>query len=200
MTLTSSTRILVPAREGRAVFVPRGQRFRIVDVAGGQVGDVFAFVRDDPAEAHSAAHTRAHVNRLFPEPGEQFVTTLRRPILTLVEDDSPGHHDMLIPACDPARYAALGAGPDHPSCAQNLRAALAEYGLDVSVVPQPINVFMRIPVGADNSLRWLAAGTRPGDSITFRADLDCLIAVSACPQDLVGINNGRPTPLTIEML
>lgn len=197
MALISPKPTLVPSGHGQAFRVAAGQHLRIVDVEGGQVGDVFAFVRDSPGEYHSAAHTRAHVDRLFPEPGEQFVTTLRRPILTLVDDTSPGYHDMLIPACDPARYAGLGAD-GHASCAENLRTMLAPFGVEIGPVPQPINVFMHVPVAADGTLRWLAAGSSPSDAVTFKAALDCVV-VSACPQDIVGINGGRPTPLAVEL-
>ena len=98
MTSTPLQRTVVPPRHGRAVALAAGQRVRVIDIEGGQVGDVFAFVSGARDEYHSAAHTRAHVNRLFPALGEPFVTNLRRPVLTLVEDTSPGHHDMLIPA------------------------------------------------------------------------------------------------------
>jgi len=195
MTQTIS-RTTVPARTGRAVRVQRGDHIRVVDLAGAQVGDLFAYVATPDgitAEHLSASHTRAAVSRLFPAVGEAFVTDRRRPILTLVEDTSPGVHDLLIAACDDARYAALGV-PDHPSCARNLRDALG-----VDVVPQPVNVFMRIPIGAGNTLDWLPAATRPGDSITFRAELDCVVVVSACPQDLVQINAGAPGPIRLEI-
>ena len=46
----------------------------------------------------SAEHTRVHLNRLFPRPGEHFVSNLRRPILFFEEDRSPGVHDMLVAA------------------------------------------------------------------------------------------------------
>ncbi|WP_433280543.1 DUF1989 domain-containing protein [Pseudonocardia xinjiangensis] len=192
-----TTRVPVPAGTGRAVRVSAGERVRVVDPEGGQVGDVFAFT---DTEHHSASHTRAVTSRLFPAVGEHFVTQRRRPILTLVEDTSPGQHDMLIAACDPERYAALGAA-GHRSCAENLREALAAVGhAYAGPTPQPINVFMRIPVEPDGQLRWLAAPTAPGDSITFEAVLDCTVVVSACPQDIVGINAGPLSPLMIEVL
>ncbi|HEU4948059.1 MAG TPA: urea carboxylase-associated family protein [Kribbella sp.] len=267
----TARRTLVPARTGRAVRVARGQYVRIVDLAGQQVGDLFAFATalaaatytpsddtataaataptvatatttptagtatasatsseseavasgidpagrawdDKPVQLHagahipcptgeslSASHTRATVSRLFPAVGEAFVTDRRRPILTLVEDHSPGHHDLLIAACDDARYAGLGA-TDHPSCARNLHGALAEIGLRTDVVPQPLNVFMRVPVLSDGTLGWLPAATAPGDSVTFRAELDCVVVVSACPQDLTVINGSTPTDLAIDVL
>jgi uncharacterized protein YcgI (DUF1989 family) len=59
---------------------------------------------------------------------------------------------------------------------------------------------MRIPVGADGTLSWLPAPTAAGDAITFRAELDAVVVVSSCPQDLVGINRGAPSPLAVEVL
>ena len=50
--------VRVPGGEGRAVLVGEGQRVRVVDVAGGQVGDLFAFAAADPGEFASASHTR----------------------------------------------------------------------------------------------------------------------------------------------
>lgn len=189
----------MPAREGRAVTVAAGQRVSIVDLEGGQVGDLFAFAADDVNEHLSASHTRAATNRLFPAVGQQFLTDRRRPILTLLSDTSPGWHDMLIAACDPVRYAALGVAGSHASCAENLRLSLAAMGLSVPFTPQPVNVFMRIPVEG-GELRWLPAASGPGDSVTFEAVMDCVLVLSACPQDVVGINGGRPTPLAIDIL
>jgi uncharacterized protein YcgI (DUF1989 family) len=191
-------RVLVPAREGRAVDVRAGARFRVVDLDGGQVGDLFVFARDDPAEHVSAAHTRAHLSRLFPLPGQAFVSDRRRPVLVLEADDSPGVHDMLIAACDPARYEALGR-PGHASCADNLRAALTRRGIDLCTVPQPINLFMNIPV-SDGALGWEPALTPAGASVTFRALTDLVVVLSACPQDLIDINGGQPTALAVDLL
>lgn len=181
-----------------------GDLMRVIDTSGGQVGDMFAFVAGHPSEHLSAAHTRAQVGRLFPAPGEQFVTDRRRAVLTLIEDDSPGRHDMLIPACDPARYRALGVWGWHASCAENLRTALSaagsDAGVDIGATPQPVNLFMDIPVSGSGDLAWKPAATTAGDSVTFRAELDCLVVLSACPQDLVEINGGVPKPLGIEIV
>jgi uncharacterized protein YcgI (DUF1989 family) len=194
------TRIDVPAREGRGVRVAAGQRFRVVDVEGGQVADTFAFRAEDVSEYHSAEHTRAYVSRLFPRLGEPFVTNRRRPILWLEEDASPGVHDMLCAACDPERYTGLGVEGWHASCQENLRRAMAELGFEHVEVPQPINLFMNIPVREGGELGWEPAATRAGDSVTLRAEIDCIVVVSACPQDIVPINHGTPTPIAIALL
>lgn len=191
------TRAEIPAGEGRAVRLRRGETVQVIDVEGAQVGDLFAFAEADPAEHLSAGHTRSVTGRLFPRVGEQFVTTRRRPILELTGDTSPGLHDMLIAACDPERYRRLGV-TEHRSCADNLHAALAGLGVHTPAVPQPVNVFMNIPVATDGTLRWLPAVSRPGDRITFAAAMDCIVVVSACPMDLNAINGGRPTALALQ--
>ncbi len=194
------TLIDVPAREGRGVRVAAGQSFRVIDEEGGQVADTFAFRADDVSEYHSAEHTRVHVNRLFPRPGEHFVTNHRRPILLLEADDTPGIHDMLCAACDPERYTGLGVEGRHASCQENLQKAMAELGQPAIEIPQPINLFMNIPVLDGGAIGWEPAPTKAGDSVTLRAEMDCYVVVSACPQDIVQINAKNPTPVAIELL
>jgi uncharacterized protein len=197
--MSSAATITVPAREGRAVALARGDRIRVVDPNGGQVADLFAFCADDLSEYHSAEHTRVWVNRLFPHAGEQFVTNRRRPILTLEADDSPGIHDMLCAACDPSRYALLGADGWHASCQENLQTAMAALGHERIEIPQPINLFMNIPVGEGGTIGWEPAPTGAGDSVTLRAELDIVVAVSACPQDMVPINAHDPAEIVLEI-
>lgn len=196
--MTTTSRIDIPAGHARAVRLRRGESVTVVDVEGGQVGDVFAFVDRDTTEYLSASHTRTSTSVLFPRLGQHFVSNRRRPMLQLTQDTSPGVHDMLIAACDPERYRTLGV-TEHRSCAGNLHAALAGLGMTTAVVPQPINVFMNIPVGPGGELSWLPARTRPGDAITFGAAIDCVVVVSACPMDLNSINGERPTALALDI-
>ena len=193
-------RILVPACEGRAVLVPAGGQFRVVDVEGQQVGDLFAFSARDVGEYASAEHTRVGIARLFPRVGEAFLTNRRRPILTLLAEDSPAVNDMLMAACDAERYRLLGVSGWHASCQENLRRAMAGLGHPSVEVPQPINLFMDVPIAPDGALSFKAAGTRPGDSVTLRAEMDAIVVLSACPQDLNPINGPSPTSLAIDLL
>ncbi len=196
----STTVTRVPAREGRGLRLAAGTSFRVIDPEGGQVGDLFAFCADDVSEYASAEHTRVHNDRLFPRVGQPFVTNRRRPILVLEADDSPGVHDMLCAACDPSRYAGLGVEGWHASCQENLQTVMAELGHTRIEVPQPINLFMNIPVRGDWAIGWEPALTEPGDSVTMRAVLDCHVVLSACPQDIIVINNQQPGPLELEVL
>lgn len=192
--------LMIPAREGRAVRVGAGKRFRIVDIEGGQVADTWAFCADDVSEYHSAEHTRVELSKLFPTVGERFVTNRRRPILLFEEDRSPGIHDMLCAACDPARYVQLGFRGWHASCQENMAQAMADVGHDRVEVPQPINLFMNTPVGAAGTIDWKPAPTKAGDYVVLRAEIDIQLVVSACPQDITDINRKAPTPIAVEVL
>jgi uncharacterized protein len=199
MDETTGVRHRVPATEGLAVTVEAGQQVAIVDVEGGQVGDVFAFNRDDLSEYLSASHTRAYNRRVFPAAGEPFVSSRRRPMLIVLRDTSPGYHDLLIAACDPVRYEQLGVEGWHASCAENLANALARMELSVSHVPQPFNIFMHTPPVEDGTIAFLPAESSPGDRFEMEALMDLVLVVSACPSDIVGINAGGLSDLAIEV-
>jgi uncharacterized protein len=199
----------VPGGEGRAILVRAGQIARVTDVTGGQVGDLFAFSEADPGEYASAEHTRPAIGKLFPRPGDPVLTNRRRPILTVREDTSPGRHDMLYAACDPARYASLEAAPGHRSCAGNLleaagahgpALAMRAYGTTPVTVPQPLNVFMDVRPERDGTLVSHPASSQAGDFIEFRAELDCLVVLSSCPMDIVPISAGGITPLDLTVI
>ena len=197
MSVAPPTAHLVRARTGVAATVRAGQEVTIVDVAGGQVGDFFAFAAADPSEYLSASHTRAFTSRVFPAIGQSFLSSQRRPMLDVVADTSPGFHDLLVAACDPARYRQLGVTSWHASCAENLVEALGAVGVRPTHVPQPFNVFMRTPATVDGSIVWLPAETKAGDSFVMRACMDLVVALSACPSELSGINAGPLSDLEL---
>ena len=44
------------------------------------------------------------------------------------------------------------------------------------------------------SVAFVAPVSKPGDYVTLRAEMDCVVAFSACPQDVVPINGVNCTP------
>ena len=200
--MATSSLITIPARRGKAAFVAEGQHVRVVNTHGQQVVDTWAFRRDDLAEFMSMEHSRTAIGRTMPALGQSMVTNRRRPILTLAEDTSGGIHDTLLAACDRYRYELLGCTEYHDNCTDNLAAALAELGLTPPETPSPWNLFMNIPVGAEGSLSFEPPVSSPGDYVLLRAELDCVVAFSACPQDMVPINGAEciPTEAHFEVL
>ncbi len=193
--MTAASLNVIPARRGKAAFVAKGQSIRVINTHGQQVVDTWAFSHDDMTEFMSMEHSRTSLGRIIPSLGQSMVTNQRRPILTLLEDTSGGIHDTLLAACDRYRYELLGCEEYHDNCTDNLAAALAELGLAPPETPSPWNLFMNIPVGPDGSVSFEPPVSKPGDHLTLRAEMDCVVAFSACPQDMVPINgvDCRPT-------
>ena len=187
--------VTIPARRGKAAFVAAGQTVRIVNTHGAQVVDTWAFSRHDLSEFMSMEHSRAAMLRLRPRIGDALVTNHRRPILTLTEDTAGGVHDTLIAACDSYRYEGLGCTEYHDNCTDNLAVALAELGLTPPETPSPLNLFMNIPWTVDGAVSFDPPVSTPGSHVALRAEMDVVIAFSACPQDILPINGTarRPT-------
>ncbi|MEM8809318.1 MAG: urea carboxylase-associated family protein [Cyanobacteria bacterium P01_G01_bin.38] len=193
MTLAENELTTIPARRGCATRVARGQSIKIINTHGYQVIDTWAFNAHDLTEFMSMEHTRTRISRIVPRVGDAFVTNRRRPILTWLQDTSPGVHDTLIAACDRYRYELLGA-PNHDNCTENLATAFSELGLALPEVPCPLNLFMNTPVSDGLNIEWLPPVSQPGDFVVMRAEIDCIVAFSACPQDLVPINGADCHP------
>src|ERR1700730_52788 len=183
---------VVPARQGRAVKVGRGQALQIINTFGHQVVDFWAFDARNLGAYLSLEHTRAALIRLTQLRGDVLAPNRREPMLKFESDASPGVHDTVIAPCDPARYAKLGCAEGHASCADNLHRALGVLDLAVAACPASFNLWMNIPVLPTGDLEWRETVARPGDSVTFRALVDCIMVMSACPQDVIRINSGRP--------
>jgi len=186
--------VTIPARKGKAVALARGQCVKVINTHGQQVVDTWAFNREDAGEFMSMEHTHTALGRVIPRVGDSFVTNRRRPILTVVADTSPGIHDTVIASCDRWRYQQLGCKGHHDNCTDNLHAALAELGLKAPHTPCPLNMWMNIPIRADGSLSFEPPVSKPGDHVVLRAEMDAVVAFSACPQDMVPINGAACTP------
>jgi uncharacterized protein YcgI (DUF1989 family) len=192
--VATSTRVTIPARKGKAAVLTKGQQVKVINTHGQQVIDTWAFNRTDLTECMSMEHSRASLSRIMAKVGDRMVTNRRRPILRLTEDTSPGVHDTLIAACDRHRYDLLGCRVYHDNCTDNLATALTELGLTPPKTPSPWNLFMNIPVRADGGLSFEPPVCKAGDYVVLRAEMDCVIAFSACPQDIVPINGVNCTP------
>ena len=196
----SGSPIAIPARRGKAALVTKGQSIRVINTHGEQVVDTWAFRRDDMTEFMSMEHSRARIQRLIPSVGDSMLSNHRRPILTFVEDTSGGIHDTLMAACDVYRYRCLGCPGYHDNCTDNLAQGLGAIGLAPPETPSPLNLFMNIPWTSDGVLSFEPPVSTPGSYVLLRAEMDLVIAFSACPQDILPINGVGRTPTEAHFL
>jgi len=186
--MSGSSLLTIPARRGVADRMRRGQLLRVVNTHGDQVVDTWAFNVDDLTEFMSMEHSRAGLLKVIPKMGDAMLTNRRRPCLTFVEDTAGGVHDTLMAACDRYRYEGLGCTEYHDNCTDNLHSAMEAIGLHASETPSPLNLFMNIPVHDNDTLSFDPPVSTPGCYVRLRAEMDLVIAFSACPQDILPIN------------
>lgn len=171
----------------------------------------------------SMCHTRASTLHLTPLPGDVLRTNTRKPILTLVSDSTATKehscvHDTLIAACDIHRYHELGVSESeyHDNCADNFRGGLEGVGITgfLPSPPDPLNLWMNIPVrmrqveiggegvgvSAGGDVSFEAPVSGKGDFVVLRAEKDCVVVMSACPQDILKINMQDPKEAHFEVL
>ena len=190
----SKARHVEPGTAG-LLTVKAGQYFQIETIEGKQVADFVAFNADDLGEYVSTSHTRVANMNIVPQMGMSLYTNLRQPLFE-IKEDTVGRHDMLVAACDRARYEALGA-PGHASCREALADALREFEVGYERMPDPINWFMNVAIKQKGELEVRAPLADAGDYVLLKALRDAVVAVSACPQDLNDTNGGKPTALRI---
>ena len=193
-----TVQLIIPPQSGRAFHVKRGDHIRITDVKGQQVADLFAFATEDGLDWLSTAETRDIGERMFPSVGGVFYSAKAVPMLTFIEDNSPGPHDMLFPACNAALYERAGL-PNHPNCRDNLMNALRGEGMTLPFTPDPVDFFQNSPPQPDGRLDVFASINPPGGFVVLRAEMDLLLVVTACSVDFHPTNGGVCTEIAVEV-
>jgi uncharacterized protein YcgI (DUF1989 family) len=195
---TLGKRYLIPARQGRAVRVKMGQILTLHNPKGNQVCDFFALIDGSESEFLSMEHCRTALGRVYVRQSDVLVSNRRQPLVEIVEDTSPGVHDILIACCDHQRYQQLGADGYHDNCADNFRRSLLAIGIKAKHVPSPFNVWMNIPVSSEGGYTWEAPVSSPNDLIRLKALEDAIFVMSACPQDMTPVNGVGVQPAELE--
>ena len=184
-------------REACTFRVSAGSFFRIVSVEGPQVGDLNLWNAHDLSERFYSGKTRA-LHGTHVTTGERLWSSFPtlRPMATIVEDslnwygiDAYGGsvHDVIGTRCDPYTGNLLSGVQYHHCCHSNLTRALADAtGLSLAEaephVHDVLNVFMCTGFTRDTGQYFMKASpVRPGDHLTFFAEIDLLGALSACP-------------------
>jgi uncharacterized protein len=121
-----------------------------------------------------------------------------RPMCTII-DDTVGRHDFLYTPCSPETFSILyKTTGHHPSCFENLVAALAPFGIAPDRIPTTFNIFMNVAVASSGALTIHPPRSKAGDSVTFRAEMDLIVGLTACSAELS--NNRRFKPIDFEIV
>ncbi|NIY96605.1 DUF1989 domain-containing protein [Salipiger sp. HF18] len=212
--------VIAAPRDACSFRVTAGQFFRIVSVDGPQVGDLNLWNAADLSERFYSGKTRA-LHGTHVTTGERLWSAFPhlRPMATIVDDtldwygiDAFGGsvHDVIGTRCDPYTGNLLSGTQYHHCCHSNLTRALADAtGLPLreaeAHVHDVLNVFMCTGFTRDTGQYFMKASpVRPGDSLTFFAEIDLLGALSACPGGDCSSEHSSDTavchPLKVEIL
>ncbi len=200
----TNTTINIPGYEGRAVLIEQENTFRVIDVEGCQMADLLFIAANNKNEVFSPAMTRLVGFKLTAKPGDVIYSNHRRPMLTFLNDTSPGLHDMSFAPCDPEFYVDLGADSAHPNCRDNFYKAIQQMDIKIEPPPDPFNLFQNTTPKTNGDFNCAQTLSKAGDYVEFKTEMDVIIVVTACSADLPieGVEpiGGVSTSLCIQLL
>lgn len=170
----------IPPRSGTAFRLARGETLTVIDIEGVQVADLLAYNAEDIGEVLSSGRTLDYAETIRLTTGHKLYSNRSQVMLDII-GDTVGVHDFLLTPCSYATFDHFYPDqPRHRGCFGNLAAALAPYGVTEDMIPVAFNCFMNVPVAADGSLQVLPPVSRAGDTISFIAEMDLIIGLTAC--------------------
>jgi len=198
--LTARLVLDVPAGEGFAHELRRGEILRIVDLHGNQAVDTLFFDAGDYANRYSAVDTLREQGSVYLELGSRLLALDGRALVTIV-GDTCGRHDTLGGACSQeSNVVRYGEHTRHMHACRNtfLAQALAwGRGLDKRDLSANVNFFMNVPLTPAGGLEFADGVSAPGKYVELLAERDTLVLISNCPQLNNPCNAFSPTPVRL---
>lgn len=193
---------LLPGGGHLSFVLKRGQLLRVTDIQGGANLSLMLFNAREKSERlnlpdslkcqHTAKLTDGHC--LYSDMGR---------VLAAIVGDSCGWSDSIGGVLDAAevaekygvgRYQELRNG-FHRNGSDNLLVEMGKWGLTLSDLSMPLNLFSRVDVAADGALRFVEGNSRAGDRIDLYAPMDTLFVVTALQHPMDPDPHYAPKPL-----
>jgi len=189
----------IAARSGTAFRLNKGDRLKVIDPRGEQVSDLLAFNAADTHEVISSGRTLDYASRLFLTTGDPLYSNRSRVMLTIVED-TVGRHDFLLTPCSKDTFRIIYGDTDpHRGCFGNLAEALQPFGILPDQIPTAFNVFMNVRVDGETGVLTVAPPlSKAGDHILLEAQMDLIVALTACSALQSNNNSFKPIEFEIE--
>jgi uncharacterized protein len=187
----------IEPQTGVAFELKQGDLLRVIDVRGEQVSDLMAFALDG-VETLSSGRSIDYNETIYLTAGHVLYSNRSAPMLTIVED-TVGRHDILFSPCSPEMFEKLyGFDASHPSCFGNLAGALSRYGIDSDRIGTTFNIFMNAELSESGSISVVPPLSRAGDFMLLRAEMDLIVALTACSAELSNNWSFKPIEYEIE--
>ena len=189
---------IIRKNSGMAFVVKKGQIIRVI---GESTADFVVFNLRNVRERFDQARTKVDQGKIYVSAGDALISKLNNVMMTIVKNTYEGAHDMEKGMCSASFYRKWGekifeiygatwrklgrqrgAAPRH-GCWENLGRALKPWKIRKEDIPSPLNVFQTMVINArTGSMRYAMLRPKPGTHMDLRAEMDCLVGISACPE------------------
>lgn len=190
--------VTIAPRSGEAVEVKKGEILTVEDLDGGQVADFVCFSLQEHGERFSQAKTRIRNWSTQISTGSELISNRDNVMFTILED-RVGVHDIVFSPCHSWVYENIYKVGPRNGCLENLSLAVEAYGIPSDNIPAPFNIFMNTGIRENGELTLNGCPSKQGDFIELRAEMDCLVAVTACADDISECNNGHCTRIGLKV-
>lgn len=176
---------IIPPRSGTAFVLKRGERLTVTDIQGEQVSDLVCFNEHDTAEYLSSGRTIDYAETIFLSTGHRFYSN-RSNVMFNICADTVGRHDFLLTPCSAETFRIIyGHQTPHQGCFGNIANALEPYGIKPDQIPVSFNIFMHVTIdGNSGKIDVLPPISKSGDYITIQAEMDLVVALTACSAEM----------------
>jgi uncharacterized protein YcgI (DUF1989 family) len=180
---------------GYAAFTVRASNvLRIIDVEGQQVADVVAFNLEDYDERLNGESTMLLNHTYNPKQGDTVYSDDCNPMFSIIDDKVGRNYPGALMCTQEMNLIRYGI-PGTRNCRDNLTAALRPYGIGMKQIPGAFTPFMNVIHHPDGRAEIAEPPSSAGDYIDMRAEMDLLVAISACPQERNPVNGWKPSSL-----
>ena len=191
---------VIPAREYTSLILHRGEILRVIDLEGKQVADLVAFNATDKGEKLSCVYSNLLNGTWKLTKGHTLYSNRARPMFSIIEDKVGLHYSGGGFCSEEINFLRFNVRNTR-NCADNLTLAFKPHGIQRQDFDFDccFNIFMNLTFQPDGSMKLQEPLSKPGDYIDLKSEMDCIIAISNCPQDRNPCNGFNPTPLQIKV-
>jgi len=191
---------VIPAREYTSLVLHRGEILRVIDLEGKQVADLVAFNATDKGEKLSCVYSNLLNGTWKLTKGHTLYSNRARPMFSIIEDKVGLHYSGGGFCSEEINFLRFNVRNTR-NCADNLTLAFKPHGIQRQDFDFDccFNIFMNLTFQPDGSMKLQEPLSKHGDYIDLKNEMDCIIAISNCPQDRNPCNGFNPTPLQIKV-
>lgn len=188
----------ISPQTGTSFELLKGQKLKVIDPKGEQVSDMLIFNANDPAEKLSSGKTLDFEESILITKNNFLWSNRSRKMMKILEDTN-GRNDFLLAPCSPETFHIMYDFHEyHPSCFENLYTNLSRFNISPDELPNAFNIFMNVQWDENGKLSVLPPTSKAGDFVLFEAEMDLIVALTACSAE--DSNGGTFKPIQYEII